>query len=193
LSIAISLWVGTLFAVGGVLKNLVESIIFLFFTHPYDVGDRVIIEGETLNVKEFGLMSTTFVRWDGSEIYIANTRLDSNILLNVKRSGPMSEGIELSVAIETTQAQFDNLKEFMQEWIIENESREILPSVGIFTTRIYDSRRIDINVILAHKSNHQNGGARVARRTRFMLKLTEGLIACGIELIVKPLDLAAAH
>jgi hypothetical protein len=97
------------------------------------------------------------------------------------------------VAIETTQAQLDNLKEFMTQWITEFESREIVAAVGIHTTKIYDTRRLDITVVLSHKGNFQNGGARVARRTRFMLKLTEGLIACGINLVVKPIDLSAAN
>jgi small-conductance mechanosensitive channel len=85
LTISISLWAGTLFAIGGVVKNLIESIVFLFFTHPYDVGDRLIIDGETLNVKEFGLMSTTFTRWDGSEIYSPNIVLAASNIHNVKR------------------------------------------------------------------------------------------------------------
>jgi hypothetical protein len=47
LAVSISVWAGLLFAVGGLMKNLVEryeyvvltpSIIFLFGTHPYDVG-----------------------------------------------------------------------------------------------------------------------------------------------------------
>jgi small-conductance mechanosensitive channel len=38
LALSISLWAGLLFAVGGIIKNLVESVIFLFATHPYDVG-----------------------------------------------------------------------------------------------------------------------------------------------------------
>jgi nicotinamide riboside kinase len=105
----------------------------------------------------------------------------------------MAEGINLSVGIETNQTQLDNLKEYMQDWITEHESREIIPTVGIHSNQIYDSRRLDITVVLAHKTQWQNGGARVARRTRFMLKLAEGLIACGIVLVVKPIDLAAAH
>ncbi|KAL3894540.1 MAG: hypothetical protein SGCHY_005216, partial [Lobulomycetales sp.] len=55
LALTVTLWAGTLFAIGGVVKNLVESIIFLFFTHPFDVADRVCIDGEVMNVKSFGL------------------------------------------------------------------------------------------------------------------------------------------
>jgi small-conductance mechanosensitive channel len=64
LALSISLWAGLLFAIGGIIKNLVESVIFLFATHPYDVGDRVVIDNQDpVYVKEFGLITTTFTRF----------------------------------------------------------------------------------------------------------------------------------
>jgi hypothetical protein len=79
----------------------------------------------------------------------------------------------------------------MNAWITEKESREILPQTIIFSTRIYDSRRLDLAIIMCHKGNHQDGEARLIRRTRFMLKLTEGLAVGGIILIAKPIDMEA--
>jgi len=35
-----SIWVGTMFAISGTITSLVQSLIFLFITHPFDVGDR---------------------------------------------------------------------------------------------------------------------------------------------------------
>jgi hypothetical protein len=146
------------------LGGFILSIIFLFGTHPYDVGDRVIIDGqESVFVKEFGLISTTFTRyaitlnigsWDGSEIYSPNCRLALCNIHNVRRSGPMTDTIKVGVGIDTTQVstssnpqeQLDNLVVFMNAWITEKESREILPNTFIFSTRIYDSRRIDLKV-----------------------------------------------
>ena len=69
LAAAISIWAGTLFAVGGLIKNLVENCIFLFLTHPYDVGDRVDVDDVAYVVKEFGLTCTVLKRFDGKEIY----------------------------------------------------------------------------------------------------------------------------
>ena len=39
IAIFIALWAGSLFALSGTVKNLVESIIFLFLTHPYGILD----------------------------------------------------------------------------------------------------------------------------------------------------------
>lgn len=65
----ISIWVGSLFAIGGTIKDLVENLIFLFITHPYDTGDRVDIDGDSFTVKEFHLTTTILTRVDGKEIY----------------------------------------------------------------------------------------------------------------------------
>lgn len=47
---------------------MLQSIIFLFIKHPFDVGDRVVINKETYTVKEIYLLSTTFL--DGNSTYI---------------------------------------------------------------------------------------------------------------------------
>ncbi len=65
----ISIWVGSLFAIGGTIKDLVENLIFLFITHPYDTGDRVDIDTESYVIKEFHLTTTILTRVDGKEIY----------------------------------------------------------------------------------------------------------------------------
>ncbi|KAJ3217059.1 hypothetical protein HK099_005615 [Clydaea vesicula] len=92
LTVAISLWAGLLFALGGSIKNLFESMIFLFITHPYDVGDKVEIEGEEFFVKEFWLNTTVFIAINGTEIYSPNFILASmNKIRNIRRSGPTNE------------------------------------------------------------------------------------------------------
>lgn len=79
MAISISLWAGTLFAIGGTIKNLVESIMFLFFVHPFDVGDMLIIDGKKYIVREFGLMSTTLARTSGEEVFVSNAILATKV------------------------------------------------------------------------------------------------------------------
>lgn len=43
-----------------------------FATHPFDVGDLVLIDTDWLFVKEFGLVSTVFRRVDGQELIAPN-------------------------------------------------------------------------------------------------------------------------
>ncbi len=37
-------------------------MLFLFFEHPYDVGDMILVKGELMRVKRISLMYTDLVR-----------------------------------------------------------------------------------------------------------------------------------
>ena len=43
-------------------RNAFESVLFLFFEHPYDVGDMVYFNGDSMRVKRISLMYTDFVK-----------------------------------------------------------------------------------------------------------------------------------
>lgn len=47
-----TLVLGLSWLIGGALSDVLNSIIFLFIKHPYDVGDRVIINNLVYTVKE---------------------------------------------------------------------------------------------------------------------------------------------
>jgi small-conductance mechanosensitive channel len=81
---------GFSFVFGNSAQTLFESLIFIFSTHVFDVGDLVLIDDQALEVKEFGLFSTTFRRVDGQEIVAPNSVLASDKLIhNLRRSGSM--------------------------------------------------------------------------------------------------------
>lgn len=63
------------FIFGNSAKNMFEGIIFMFVTHPFDVGDRLLIDGNNLIVKELGILYTIFQKWDGQVIYTPNSVL----------------------------------------------------------------------------------------------------------------------
>ncbi|CDS01085.1 hypothetical protein, partial [Sporisorium scitamineum] len=80
--------VGFSFIFGNSAKNIFESMIFIFATHPYDVGDLVCIDEEWMFVKEFGLLSTTFRTTVNAEIVAPNAMLATKkYIYNSRRSG----------------------------------------------------------------------------------------------------------
>ncbi|MCO5590474.1 hypothetical protein L7F22_044444 [Adiantum nelumboides] len=46
-----SLVLPSVFMFGNSAKNVFESLIFLFVTHPFDVGDRIVVDGQTMLVE----------------------------------------------------------------------------------------------------------------------------------------------
>ncbi|CAK9188158.1 unnamed protein product, partial [Ilex paraguariensis] len=51
------------FMFGNTCKTTFEAIIFLFVMHPFDVGDRVEVEGVQMIVEEMNILTTVFLRY----------------------------------------------------------------------------------------------------------------------------------
>jgi hypothetical protein len=59
---------GLAFAIGGTVTEFLACVIFIFIKHPYDVGDRVDINGVQLIVERISLMYSVFRRIDSDKV-----------------------------------------------------------------------------------------------------------------------------
>jgi small-conductance mechanosensitive channel len=77
--LTLSFWqfLGLSWLIGGTLTEVLSSIIFLLVKHPFDVGDRVILNKETFTVKEIHLLSTVFLDSTSSIVQAPNNQLNT--------------------------------------------------------------------------------------------------------------------
>ncbi|KAG0709774.1 Mechanosensitive ion channel-domain-containing protein [Suillus ampliporus] len=123
---------GFSFIFGHSAQTLFESMIFIFSTHVFDVGDLVMIDDQYLIVKEFGLFSTTFRRVDGQEIIAPNSLLSSTKLVhNLRRSSSMWESTTLMIGYNTSLELVEQLKARIQAYITANNREWSGSSVNI--------------------------------------------------------------
>ncbi|THH19235.1 hypothetical protein EW146_g1885 [Bondarzewia mesenterica] len=161
---------GFSFIFGHSAQTLFESLIFIFATHVFDVGDLVMIDDQPLFVKEFGLFSTTFRRVDGQEIIAPNALLSSAKLVhNLRRSGSMWESTDLMIAYDTPLEVVEQLKIRMNGYVTQN-NRE-WSGLGINIDKMEYQNAIHLIVAMEHRSNWQDWGGRWMRRTAFMRHL----------------------
>lgn len=116
------------FIFGNSAKTVFEAIIFVFVMHPFDVGDRCVIDGvqvcvpdpynikmrrstmytDTLTgslqmvVEEMNILTTVFLRYDNEKIFYPNTVLATKPISNFYRSPEMSDSVEFAVDISTS-------------------------------------------------------------------------------------------
>lgn len=81
------------------------------------------IEGDVFVVKQLGLFSTLFTKWDGTETLIANSKLGQLPITNFRRSSPQFENATLQVGWSTTLEQLDALESKMNDWLARDEKR----------------------------------------------------------------------
>ncbi len=69
----LTILLGFSFIFGGSAKTAFDSLIFVFSTHPFDAGDRVVIDGYegSYCIQEITLYTTT-LRTSGRILYIPN-------------------------------------------------------------------------------------------------------------------------
>ncbi|KAI8996381.1 Mechanosensitive ion channel-domain-containing protein [Trametes punicea] len=166
--------VGFSFIFGHSAQTLFESLIFIFSTHVFDVGDLVMIDDQVLFVREFGLFSTTFRRVDGMEIIAPNSLLASAKLVhNLRRSSSMWESTTLVVAYDTPLESLEQLRQRLQAYMNEH-SRE-WSGVLVNIDKMEYQNAIHLVIAMEHRPNWQDWGGRWVRRTAFMRYLKQVL------------------
>lgn len=104
------------------IKNIYNCFIFLLIIRPYNIGDKVIVNGEILFVYKVDLLTTTFLTTFKKIVYISNTTLFTSNIYNIARSPSQSESLELEVDEATTYDQAIELEKKAAEKIKKEKS-----------------------------------------------------------------------
>lgn len=169
-------------------QEFLQSLIFVFVKHPFDVGDRVSVYGNTGQtgrgddyfVKEISLLYTEFKKMEGHVVQAPNSYLNGLFILNQRRSGGLAEAVPITFKFGTTLAQIDGLRERLLEYV-KIEKREFQPNILTEVREVYEVHSVTMNVVFFYKSNWQNEGLRLARRNKFICAMMACMQDLGIE------------
>lgn len=169
-------------------QEFLQSIIFVFVKHPFDVGDRVTIYGNTgaqmkgddFFVKEISLLFTEFKKMEGQVVQAPNSYLNTLFILNQRRSGGLAEAVPIVVKFGTTLDQIDGLRTRLLDFV-KSEKREYQPNILTELHDVTEAHSLTLNVVFFYKSNWQNELLRLQRRNKFICALMVAMQELGIE------------
>jgi small-conductance mechanosensitive channel len=169
-------------------QEFLQSIIFVFVKHPFDVGDRVGIYGNTgalgrgddYFVKEISLLYTEFKKMEGHVVQAPNSYLNTLFILNQRRSGGLAEAVSITIKFGTTLDQIDGLRTKLLEFV-QAEKREYQGNILTELRDIVEVHSMNLNVVFFYKSNWQNEGLRLARRNKFICAMMVAMQELRIE------------
>ena len=169
-------------------QEFLQSCIFVLVKHPFDVGDRITIYGNTgaalkgddYLVKEISLLFTEFKKMEGHIVQAPNSYLNTLFILNMRRSGGLAEAVPLTVKFGTTLDQIDELRSRLLEYV-KAEKREYQPNILTEIRDIVEAYSVNLNVIFFYKSNWQNELLRLQRRNKFICAMMVSMQEIGIE------------
>ncbi|KAJ2865996.1 hypothetical protein GGH94_001847 [Coemansia aciculifera] len=173
------LLIGWSFIFGGACKTAFECLIFLFSVHSYDVGDTVVVVGESLTVSKIWLLSTVFFKTDGTYTVYANSQLATMKIQNLRRSKPQSESIIIGLDFNTPSDKIYAIRERMNEYAEENP-RDLVSPVGFNVDLLENTNRVQISVGINYKSNWQDGAKHFAVKTKFAFALRHVIHELGL-------------
>ena len=169
-------------------QEFLASCIFVLVKHPFDVGDRITIYGNTGSmlkgddylVKEISLLYTEFKKMEGHIVQAPNSYLNTLFILNMRRSGGLAEAIPMTFKYGTTLEQIDELRTRLLDFV-KAEKREYQPNILTEIRDIVEAYSINVNVIFFYKSNWQNELLRLQRRNKFICAMMIAMQEIGIE------------
>ncbi|MCO5596545.1 hypothetical protein L7F22_050610 [Adiantum nelumboides] len=184
------LLVGFMFS--NTVKQVFEAIIFLFVMHPFDVGDRCIVDGVQLIVEEMKILSTVFLKSDNEKVFYPNSVLAIKPISNLYRSPDMKDFLEFSVHISTPAEKITTLKERIAAYV-EGKSEHWQPKFSVVVKELEDLNRMRLTVSMQHTINFQNFGERLSRRSDLLLELKCIFTELGIEYRLLPQTVQFAY
>lgn len=169
-------------------QEFLQSIIFVFVKHPFDVGDRVGIYGNTgalgkgddYFVKEIALLYTEFKKMEGHVVQAPNSYLNTLFILNQRRSGALAEAVPVIIKFGTTIDQIEQLRTRLLEFV-QSEKREYQTNILTELREVTEVHSLTLNVVFFYKSNWQNELVRLQRRNKFICALMISMQDIGIE------------
>ena len=167
---------------GTTTAELLGACILVFVKHPYDIGDRVTINGAELIVDKISLLYTMFRRVDTNGlVQIPNNTNNLIWIDNVSRSKAMKERITFSVSSGTSFADVEHLRKEMEAFVQDSENkRDYQPEIDIELISSGDLSKMDLRVELQHKSNWSSEPLRMYRRSKFNCALLSAMRKVGI-------------
>lgn len=158
------------FAISSSAKALLESIIFIFVIHPFDIGDRVIIDKLVYTVVKVNLLTSVLKRYDNSLFYFSNSVLSQKPILNLRRSPDQFDLITIHVSFYTPVSILKTFEKKMGEYL-QKASEHFHEKFEVEYQELENSNRMILRVWVQHRNNFQNIKRYRKRHGRLLLRI----------------------
>ncbi|KAK9741576.1 hypothetical protein RND81_03G114400 [Saponaria officinalis] len=158
------------FIFGNTCKTTFEAIIFVFVMHPFDVGDRCIIDKHMMIVEEMNILTTVFLKVDKEKVYYPNSVLATKAIGNYYRSPDQGDTVEFSIDYRTPLPKIAQLKERIKLYVEQNP-HQWHSTHNLVVKNIENINKINMILFFNHTMNFQDYQEKLSRRTVLVLEL----------------------
>jgi MscS family membrane protein len=105
------------------LKNLFGSLV-IFSDKPFELGDRIVVDGHDGNVAEVGFRSTRIRTLEGHLVTIPNAELANKTLLNIGKRPHIRRTMNIGLTYSTTPEKMRRAMEIIRELLENHEGMD---------------------------------------------------------------------
>ncbi|KAA8546220.1 hypothetical protein F0562_003041 [Nyssa sinensis] len=173
------------FMFGNTCRTIFEAIIFVFVMHPFDVGDRCVVDGVQMVVEEMNILTTVFLKFDNEKIYYPNSVLATKPISNFYRSSDMGDCLEFSIDFMTSVEKIGKLKEKIQTYL-ETNRHYWHPNHNLVVKEIENVNKIKMALFFNHTMNFQEYMEKTMRRSELVVEMKKIFEDLGIKYNLLP-------
>jgi small-conductance mechanosensitive channel len=161
------------------VKKLVKSLVFVLITHPYDAGDRIVLDDEVYIINSVGLWTTTMEAPGALQTVVINAALFDKKISNFRRSPSENEVMEfLCLPSTVTEESLASLKEDCLAFLREKR-RDFQDNLVVESVDYIDHERMKICFKIFHRQNFQDDDAKAERSAMFLLHAKDAFLRHG--------------
>ncbi|PLW84350.1 mechanosensitive ion channel protein MscS [Kineobactrum sediminis] len=153
-------------------KNLIAGL-FVIGERRFQVGDWVSVDGVVEGIAmEIGFRTTTVRRFDRAPVYVPNSRLADNAVINFSRMSHRRISWMLGVEYRTTLEQLKQIRDGIENYILDNDEFAQPTEVPTFV-RIDSFNNSSIDIMLYCFTNTTVWGDWLEIKERLAYKIKE--------------------
>ncbi|PIN18233.1 putative mechanosensitive ion channel [Handroanthus impetiginosus] len=181
------------FMFGNTAKMVFEAVIFVFVVHPFDVGDRCVVDGVQMIVDEMNILTTIFLKPDNEKVYYPNSVLATKAISNFNRSPEMmGDAVEFSVDFSTSVESIAALKAKIKAYL-ESKPQHWSPNHSVQVKEIVDVDKMIMALYVTHTINFQNAAEKGNRRSDLVFELKKIFEEIGIKYHLLPREVHVSY
>ena len=165
------------FAAQDTIKNLFGSVMILA-DKPFEIGDRIAVDGHDGPVKSVGLRSTRIANLEGHIVTIPNGRLADMTIRNVSERPNIRRLMNISITYDTKPEKIEEALAIVRELLKDHEGMH-----EDFPPRVYfnDLASHYLNIMAIYWYHPADWWAYCAFSEKFNIELIKRFNAAGIE------------
>ncbi|KAL3133021.1 hypothetical protein ABBQ38_006930 [Trebouxia sp. C0009 RCD-2024] len=168
------------FVFGNSVRSVYESIIYLFVVHPFDVGDKIIVDSVSSKVEEITLSATIVRCSDGGRMWYSNTKLAASNLINLSRSDNKHESFKFMVDISTPASVLDGMSRSMRAHMDANSTEYKPGSATVSFNSNGDPLKVQLVAGFDFSHNGVDGARTEKARSALLIVVCQALVELDV-------------